>query len=154
VLQNESISIVKSNSYRLADDVWGIGFKTADKIARQLGFEKESYERCRLGLLYVLSEFSNQGHCYATRVQLIHEAAKILELQDPLLTETLEKMIKERSVILEGEDIIYLSLFYYSETGTHNLNLLLQESLNPTNVTIIIYFDQAFQVKRQPLCRG
>ncbi|RJX29191.1 MAG: ATP-dependent RecD-like DNA helicase [Dethiobacter sp.] len=115
---NESISIVKNNPYRLADDIWGIGFKTADKIAQQLGFDKGSYERCRSGIMYVLSEFSNQGHCYATRTQLISEAVKILELEEPLMEETLNRMIKEKSVILEGEDAIYLPPFYYSETGT------------------------------------
>lgn len=53
---NESINIVKSNPFRLADDIWGIGFKTADKIARQLGFDKNSFERCRSGIIYVLNE--------------------------------------------------------------------------------------------------
>jgi exodeoxyribonuclease V alpha subunit len=76
---NESINIVKSNPFRLADDIWGIGFKTADKIAQQLGFEKNSFERCRSGIVYILNELSNDGHCYATREQLISETVKILE---------------------------------------------------------------------------
>ena len=61
---NESIEIVKENPYRLADDIWGIGFKTADKIAQQMGFEKNSFERCRSGIVYVLNELSNDGHCF------------------------------------------------------------------------------------------
>ena len=68
---NESINIVKSNPFRLADDIWGIGFKTADKIAQQLGFEKNSFERCRSGIIYVLNELSNDGHCYLKREQLV-----------------------------------------------------------------------------------
>ncbi len=100
---NESISIVKNNPYRLADDIWGIGFKTADKIAQQLGFDKESYERCRSGIMYVLSELSNQGHCYATRTQLISEAVKILDAGEPLLERTLDQMINEKSVILKED---------------------------------------------------
>ena len=49
---NDSINTVKTNPYKLADDIWGIGFKTADKIARQLGFDKNSYERCRSGVIF------------------------------------------------------------------------------------------------------
>ena len=115
---NESISIVKNNPYRLADDIWGIGFKTADRIAQQLGFDKDSYERCRSGIMYVISELSNQGHCYANRKQLIVDATKILEVEASLLEEALVRMIKDSSVILEGEDAVYLPPFYYSEAGT------------------------------------
>jgi exodeoxyribonuclease V alpha subunit len=57
--RNDSIEIVKTNPYRLADDIWGIGFKTADKIALQMGFDKSSFERCRAGIVYVLNELSN-----------------------------------------------------------------------------------------------
>jgi len=115
---NESIRVVQDNPYRLADDVWGIGFKTADRIARQLGFDQKSVERCRSGILYVLSELSNQGHCYATRAQLISEAVKILELEDQDIAETLEHMVKERAVIVEDDEAVYLPPFYYSEAGT------------------------------------
>jgi len=139
---NESISVVKNNPYRLADDVWGIGFKTADKIAQQLGFDQKSVERCRSGILYVLSELSNQGHCYATSAQLISEAIKILELEDRDIAETLEKMVKERSVILEEDDAIYLPPFYYSEAGTaQRINTILEarpQKPLPGDITPII----------------
>ncbi len=139
---NESISVVKNNPYRLADDVWGIGFKTADKIAQQLGFDQKSVERCRSGILYVLSELSNQGHCYATSAQLISEAIKILELEDRDIAETLEKMVKERSVILEEDDAIYLPPFYYSEAGTaQRINTILEarpQQPLPGDITPII----------------
>lgn len=114
---NESISIVKKNPFRLADDIWGIGFKTADKIARQLGFDENSYERCRSGIIYVLNELSNEGHCYATREQLISEAVKILELEEGLIDGVIDRMIEENSVICEDKAAIYLPAFYFSETG-------------------------------------
>jgi len=115
---NESINIVKTNPFRLADDIWGIGFKTADKIARQLGFAKDSYERCRSGIFYTLNELSNEGHCYANREQLISETAKILELGEKQINDAIDRMIEEKSIIQDEGDIIYLPPFYFSETGT------------------------------------
>ena len=115
---NESIEIVKANPYRLADDIWGVGFKTADKIAQQMGFDKNSFERCRSGIVYVLNELSNDGHCFATREQLLQETEKMLELEKPLIETTLEKIIEEKTVILDEGDAIFLPPFFYSELGT------------------------------------
>ena len=64
---NESIKVVQENPYRLADDIWGIGFKTADTIAEKMGFDKEKFARLRSGLLYTLNKLSEEGHCYGTR---------------------------------------------------------------------------------------
>ncbi|NLX90582.1 MAG: ATP-dependent RecD-like DNA helicase [Firmicutes bacterium] len=115
---NKSIEIVRNNPYRLADDIWGIGFKTADKIAQQLGFAKNSYERCRSGIIYVLNQLANDGHCFARREQLITEAVKVLELEESRINFTLEKMAEEKSIILDEKDAIYLPPFFFSETGT------------------------------------
>ncbi|HZK83462.1 MAG TPA: ATP-dependent RecD-like DNA helicase [Desulfosporosinus sp.] len=131
---NDSIKIVKTNPYRLADDIWGIGFKTADKIALQMGFEKNSFERCRSGIVYVLNELSNDGHCYGTREQLLEEAEKILEIEAPQFYATLDRMIEEKVVILDGENAIFLLPFYHSELGIANRikAILCEETLYPT----------------------
>lgn len=115
--RNESISIVKTNPYRLADDIWGIGFKTADKIAQQLGFDKHSFERCRSGIVYILNELSNDGHCFSTREQLLETAEKMLELEKSLIEETIDRMIEEKSIIPDEGEAIYLPAFYHSEVG-------------------------------------
>lgn len=115
---NDSIDIVKSNPYRLADDIWGIGFKTADRIAQKLGFDKNSFERCRSGIVYVLNELSNNGHCYARREQLIAEAQSMLELEEGLLDSTIDRMIEEKSLIPDEDNAIFLPPFYFSELGT------------------------------------
>ena len=115
---NDGIKIVKANPYRLADDIWGIGFKTADKIAQQMGFDKNSFERCQSGIVYVLNEISNDGHCYATREQLLEKAEKILELEKPLIDTTLVRIIEEKTVILDEGNAIFLPPFFYSELGT------------------------------------
>jgi len=134
---DESISVVKTNPYRLADDVWGIGFKTADRIARQLGFDKNSYERCRSGIIYTLNELANEGHCYATREQLLAETMEILELEEGLIQSTLDRMIDENSVILD-EDVIYLPPFYFSEAGTARRikEILAGRTISPAQVDV------------------
>ena len=75
----ESIEKVKDNPYRLADDIWGIGFKTADGIASKMGYENNDIRRCKSGLLYTLNELSNDGHVYAVEEQLVESAKKLLE---------------------------------------------------------------------------
>lgn len=113
---SESIQIVKENPYRLADDIWGIGFKTADSIAAKMGIEKDRFIRLRSGILYTLNKLSESGHCYAVREQLIEKAIQLLEVDAPELEITLDEMIRTDDVIKEDE-AIYLPPFYFSETG-------------------------------------
>jgi exodeoxyribonuclease V alpha subunit len=115
---NESINIVKDNPYKLADDIWGIGFKTADTIAIKMGFDKESYYRCRSGIFYVLNAFTENGHCYAVREQLLQKSVSMLEIEETKLSQAIEKMISENDLVCESPDKIYLLPLYYSEKGT------------------------------------
>jgi len=118
----ESIDIVKENPYRLADDIWGIGFKTADTIAAKLGFEKEAYERLRSGLMYTLNKLAEDGHCFALRDQLTETGAKLLDVSAEVLSPALDRMILDRDVIIspvpETDDTaIYLPPFFWAEVG-------------------------------------
>ena len=79
---SDSISVVQENPYRLADDIWGIGFKTADTIAEKMGIEKDRFIRLRSGILYTLNKLSENGHCYAVREQLIQTAEQLLEVEE------------------------------------------------------------------------
>ena len=121
----DSIQVVQENPYRLADDIWGIGFKTADAIAAKLGFEKDQYVRLRSGLMYTLNRLSEEGHCYAVREQLADTGAKLLDVDDEVLYRTLDEMIQEQDVVTcpipeSGETAIYLPPFFYSEVGVQN----------------------------------
>ena len=119
----KSIEVVTENPYRLADDIWGIGFKTADTIAAKLGFEKDKYVRLRSGLLYTLNKLSEDGHCYGTRDQLIETGSKLLEIDAALLSITLDEMVRVEDVKvthLESNAAIYLPPFFYSEVGVQN----------------------------------
>jgi len=119
---NESIQVVQENPYRLADDIWGIGFKTADTIAEKMGFEHERYERLRGGLLYTLNQLADDGHCFATRAQLVKAGMEILSVHEPLITAALDRMILEEDVKTEPaatpEDTpVYLPPFWFAEQG-------------------------------------
>lgn len=125
---NESISVVKENPYRLADDIWGIGFKTADQIAVKLGFEKNSFVRLRSGIMYTLSELGNDGHVYAEKKQLIRAACELLEAEEESIVMTMDEMLKTEDLIQEktivktdengnAADAVYLPPFYYAEIG-------------------------------------
>ncbi len=117
VYGEKSIEIVRENPFRLADDIWGIGFMTADRIAEKLGFDKNSYERCRAGILYVLNQLSNDGHCFATREQLVEETIKILDLERENIEGTLNRMVEDRTLIQDEDAALYLPAFYHSEKG-------------------------------------
>ncbi len=125
---NDSISVMKENPYKLADDIWGIGFKTADQIAMKLGFGKESYVRLRSGLMYTLSELSNEGHVYAEKQQLIDKASELLEAAPETVVMTMDDMLRKEELILEKDIVrtdeegnritaIYLPPFFYAEVG-------------------------------------
>ncbi len=148
---NESINIVKTNPYRLADDIWGIGFKTADKIAQQLGFDKHSFERCRSGIVYVLNELSNGGHCFSTREQLLETTEKMLELERLLIEDTIDRMIEEKTIIPDEGNAIYLPAFYYSEVGIAKRmkEILALESIYKSADTddIIESIEREYQIK-------
>lgn len=120
----ESIDKVKENPYRLADDIWGIGFKTADGIARKMGYEMNDERRLRSGLIYTLNQLADEGHCYAEEQQLIATAKQMLEADEECIRTAMTHAIETEDLMLDGT-AIYLPPFYYAECGTANrLNTL------------------------------
>ncbi len=116
---NDSIRKMRENPFQMADDIWGIGFRTADRIAVKLGFGKEAYVRLRSGIMYTLSELADEGHVYAETEQLIEKASALLEAEDCSIVMTMDQMLKNRDLIQEGE-AVYLPPFYYAELGVAN----------------------------------
>lgn len=98
---DESIRVVETDPYRLAKDIWGIGFKTADKIAANLGFAPDSEPRLRAGLLYTLSEATDYGHLYLPEPVLLTKAAEILGVEQESLVPVLAAMVQTEEVIRE-----------------------------------------------------
>lgn len=112
----ESVSKVQENPYRLADDIWGIGFKTADGIASKMGYGKDDPRRVRSGILYTLGQLADEGHCFATGEQLLGTAAELLDVGEEAIGAVLTDMSGAGDVITDGE-AIYLPPFHYAECG-------------------------------------
>lgn len=115
----DSIARVKENPYTLADDIWGIGFKTADAIAGKMGYGKNDPHRCRCGISYTLSQLSNDGHVFAQEDQLVKAACTLLEAEEATVRSVLYGMVEAKELVMEDE-AIYLPPFYYAECGTAN----------------------------------
>lgn len=128
--EKESIAKVKENPYQLADDIWDIGFKTADGIASKMGYEKNDPRRCRSGILYTLNELAEEGHVYAEPEQLVEAATKLLDAEETPVRQALAEMTEAKDVIADN-DVVYLPPFYYAENGSANRlkNLLAEKNI-------------------------
>ncbi|MEV0318965.1 ATP-dependent RecD-like DNA helicase [Streptomyces sp. NPDC050658] len=123
---DSSISVVKNEPYRLAADVWGIGFLTADRIAQSVGIPHDSPERVKAGLQYALSQSTDQGNCYLPEERLIADAVKLLQVDTGLVIDCLAELAgDEEGVVREtvpggpdGEEevtAVYLIPFHRAE---------------------------------------
>ncbi|MCX4579051.1 ATP-dependent RecD-like DNA helicase [Streptomyces sp. NBC_01571] len=125
---DSSIGVVKNEPYRLASDVWGIGFLTADKIAQAVGIPHDSPERVKAGLQYALSQSSDQGNCFLPEERLIADGVKLLQVEAGLVIDCLTELVTEDGVVREsvpgpdGQPVtaVYLVPFHRAETSLAN----------------------------------
>ncbi|MCM2419465.1 ATP-dependent RecD-like DNA helicase [Streptomyces sp. RKAG293] len=97
-----SISVVKNQPYRLAADVWGIGFLTADRIAQAVGIPHDSPERVKAGLQYALSQATDSGNCFLPEEQLLSDSVKLLQVDAGLVIDCLAELVGEEGVVRES----------------------------------------------------
>ncbi len=109
-----AFQILKTNPYRLSDDIYGVGFKTADNIARSFGLRKDSRERIKAGLFYLILQFAEEGHCYARREELLKRSEELLITGRKKIEPVLEQLIDSGELIAE-EDAIYHPVYYHTE---------------------------------------
>jgi exodeoxyribonuclease V alpha subunit len=124
---NEAIEVVQENPYRLATDIFGIGFLTADRIAEKLGFARDSELRAEAGILYVLHQLADDGHVYYPLNPLLTKCQEILEVDQEILLRALDTLRAEQKIVLEdlkesgeptgGHRAVYLAKFHLSETN-------------------------------------
>jgi exodeoxyribonuclease V alpha subunit len=122
-----AIHVVKENPYRLATDIFGIGFLTADKIAEKLGFARDSQLRAEAGILYVLNELADDGHVYYPSEPLLDKCVEMLAIDRGIVTAALDVIGRDKRIVIEGvpgTDVdgpdgkaVYLAPFYLSETN-------------------------------------
>ncbi len=116
----DAISLVRENPYRLALDVWGIGFKSADAIAQRLGIERTSPARAEAGLLHVLGELTDEGNVHVPEHELLGAAAETLGVGEDILDPAIERLVGAGRFVREelGDrgDCLYLRLLWLAET--------------------------------------
>jgi exodeoxyribonuclease V alpha subunit len=127
---SRSIEVVKRNPYRLATDIFGIGFITADNIAEKLGFDKNSELRAEAGILYVLNQLSDDGHVYYPYELLIEKCQEILQVNREIIMQALGSIDLDNRIVIENlkglemlgesQKAVYLAKFHVSETSIAN----------------------------------
>jgi exodeoxyribonuclease V alpha subunit len=124
----KSFQILKTNPYQICHDIWGIGFKTADQIALNLGMSPTSPERIKAYILYLLEKDNEHGHVFSLRTGLEENCQKDLEVSEEKIKEAIEGLKKQKSIIVEAVDsdtAIYLPFFHDAEEelarSIHNL---------------------------------
>jgi len=143
-----SISVVTRNPYRLATDIFGIGFNTADKIAEKLGFNRSSPLRVEAGILYVMTQISEEGHVYYPYDLLLERCRDILQVDKDIVIEAFGTVVNQKRLVVEdlNEDLnrftpnrkaVYLKGFHVSETGVaENLSRILSARKNIRNIEV------------------
>lgn len=97
----DSIKVVNENPYRLAHDIWGIGFFTADKIAKQMGFNEESSLRAEAGIMHILYENTDKGHVYMPVKDALSKTEQLLEVRNEVIKTAMENLEKKNKIITE-----------------------------------------------------
>jgi exodeoxyribonuclease V alpha subunit len=160
---DQALWVVKNDPYRLARDIYGVGFKTADKLAQALGLPLDSPSRIEAGIVYVLNQMTDEGHVYSPLPLLVEKAAELLGVDAGLLPAAVERLAKDDRVRQEvipfsadtagpaqprpdpavrepstpfGQPAVYLTPLYLSETGVaERLRKLADASPRPYNVS-------------------
>ncbi len=116
----DAIAIVKDNPYRLADDIRGIGFVSADTIARKLGVASDSPLRARAGISHALAEASKAGHCGLPRTELLKLAQELLEIPPAIIEQAVDHELAQETVVADtvgGEPCVFLAALHRAEQG-------------------------------------
>ncbi|MDR1364221.1 MAG: ATP-dependent RecD-like DNA helicase [Oscillospiraceae bacterium] len=132
----KSIEKIKENPYALADKIDRIGFMTADIIAQKLGVDKDSHNRCRAGIFYVLNHLADkEGHCCVPSDELVEKCSEILGIKDSKIIISRDNMLRNKELFLENDKKIYLPAFFFSEIG---LARRIKKISNPSKTEILL----------------
>lgn len=131
-------TVMQQNPYKLAEDIGGIGFKTADEIAARIGFAVDSDFRIRSGILYVLQEGAQEGNTYLPRITLLKRTASLLRVDEDMIIPQIDYLAMDRRIVIRDEDRVYSSQLYGEERACalrlHDLNIHLDVDENSATV--------------------
>jgi exodeoxyribonuclease V alpha subunit len=142
---DRAVSVVRENPYRLALDISGIGFKTADRIARNMGIDPGSQIRAEAGIIHVLSELVDEGHVYYPYEKLMDTAASLLEVNRDVLETALTTLVEQRRVVVDEQQdnrAVYLTPLHVAEV---NVARRLETLINSPRQLIQIDVEMAMQ---------
>lgn len=135
----EIYGILKENPYRMADDVEGVGFRTADEIASRVGIRTDSDFRIRSGIQYALLQASNEGHTYLPMPELTQRASNLLQIEPEYIEKHYMNLAMDRKIIMRQVDDttqIYASSFFYMEANTATMLKQLNASFDVPDIEI------------------
>ena len=121
---NDVYGILKENPYRMADDIDGVGFRTADEIASKIGIRTDSDFRIRSGIIYALQQASGEGHTYLPMGELTKRASDLLDISPEYIEKHYMNLAMDRKIVMQQDgDMtqIYSNVYYYMETNTASL---------------------------------
>lgn len=131
---DDAIGMVKHNPYRLADDIRGIGFKTADALGERLGIDRSSPMRARAGVCYTLRVLTDEGHCAYPEDELVQKAVDLLEIDEPIVKAAIDSEIGQGHLVrerIDDQDHIYLDALYRAECELAACIRQLQQGIHP-----------------------
>jgi exodeoxyribonuclease V alpha subunit len=131
---HEAIAKIKENPYQLADDIRGIGFKTADELAATLGIDRNSPYRARAAVHYTLQELAGEGHCGIPESGAMERTTNLIQIEEQIVEQAILSVIKDRSVVRElvdGEPWLYLARLHRAEVRLAQSVRRLKQSPHP-----------------------
>lgn len=137
--------IIRQNPYRLAQDIDGIGFTTADEIAMKMGINLDSMDRIKAGIIYVLTMSQSEGNIYYPMDELVRRSARLLLIDSDTIDVALTNMAVERSVVIkeiEGTKVVYLSTLYYMELNCARMLIDLNIAMEDDTASIEKYLEK------------
>lgn len=147
-----AIDIMEKDIYRLFQDIEGIGFLTADKLAFNLGIQREDKRRIISGIDYALMQLCNNGHCCIPEMALVDKTAKILQVNNQIIFTILKERIDNGSLnteVVGGETLIYPPYLYYAEKKVAMRLLQLQQSTEPLSEDNLSLFIKVWEKDNQ-----
>ncbi len=138
---DKSFQVLRSDPYRLTEDIYGIGFKTADAIARNFGIAKDSEPRIEAALKYLIKTFAEEGHCFARRNELLLRSEELLAVKRNEIDNVLQHLLEKKALIAQ-RDAIYHPFFYHSEKKAAQKLL---ELIKDTSARLVLFKDVDWQ---------